>query len=134
MSLFRRIALLGLALGSEAARAPQSAAVAAPGEQIVLVHLKLSDGDMGASGEAGQLFDVEDAVEAALGDKGELDGNEVGGGFFTLYIYGPDSEAILKAIVPALKSPLVRKGSYIEAGPEADPAKRRKLSLPLAGS
>jgi hypothetical protein len=133
VSLFRGIVLLGLALGSEAACAPQSATVAAPDKQIVLVHLKLSDGDMGASGEAGQLFDVEDAVEAALGDKGEFDGNEVGGGFFTLYIYGPDSQVILKAIAPALKNPLVRKGSYIEAGPEADPAKRQRLELPAGG-
>jgi len=99
----------------------------------VLVHLKLSNGYMGASGEAARLFDVEDAVEAALGDTGEFDGNEVGGGFFTLYIYGSDAQAILKAIAPALKNPLVLAGSYVETGPEADPQKRQRQALPIAG-
>jgi len=108
--------------------------VAPPDGQIVLVHLKLSDGKFGASGESFRLYDVEEALEAAVSGKGELDGHEIGGGYFTIYIYGPDTAAILKAIGPALKNPLVRKGSYLVVGPEQDPAKRRKLSLPLAGS
>jgi|GEM_PF-1582122 len=133
MTLLRLLAALAVSLGL-AASAPAAMPIAPSNGQIVLVYLKLSDGNFGASGETFKLYDVEDAMEAAVAGKGELDGHEIGGGYFTVYIYGPDSAVILKAIGPALKSPLVRKGSYLMVGPEEDPAKRRKISLPLAGS
>lgn len=126
-------ALAALAFSpSLAACAPAASKAAPSNSQIVLVHLKLSDEKFGASGESFRLYDVEEAVEAALAGKAELDGHEIGGGYFTIYIYGPDARAILKAIGPALKSPLVRKGSYVLFGLEEEaPEKRRKLILPL---
>lgn len=126
--------ILSLGLAASAPAMPRAAWSSGQNGQIVLVQLKLSDDKFGASGESFRLYDVEDALEAAVAGKGELDGHEIGGGYLVIYIYGPDSAAILKAIGPALKSPLVRKGSYLMVGPEEDPARRRKLSLPLAGS
>jgi hypothetical protein len=122
-----------LAISSAPAACAPAASTAAQssGQQIVLVQLKLSDDGLGASGETFKLYDVEDAVEAALAGKGVLDGHDIGGGFFTIYIYGTDSGAILKAIAPALRNPLVRKGSFVMAGPEEEPAKRRRIELPL---
>ncbi len=120
------VALLGFGVGP-----PAGAGTTRSNDQIILVYLKLSDDKFGASGETSKLYDVEDSLEAALAGTGDLDGHEVGGGYFTIYIYGPDARAVLKAIASTLKNPLVRQGSYVQFGPEDRPEKRQKMRLPL---
>lgn len=119
-------AFLGLGVG-----APALADAARSNGQIIQVYLKLSDDKFGASGETFKLYDVEDSLEAALAGAGDLDGHEIGGGYFTIYIYGPDARAVLRAIASTLKNPLVRQGSYVQFGPEDRPEKRQKIRLPL---
>jgi hypothetical protein len=108
-----------------------SLAWAEPVQQAVIVYLKLSDGGFGAEGEPATLFAVEDAVAAALPDGAE-DGNEIGGGYFAIYAYGPDAEAMLKAIAPVLTGPLIKPGSYavVRFGPPG--AKERRMALPIS--
>jgi len=60
------------------------------------------------------LFALEDALVAALDGKdvGELDGNEIAmdGSDGTIFLYGPDADALFAAIEPVLKSSAVTQG------------------------
>jgi hypothetical protein len=104
-------------------------------EQAVIVAIKLSDNKFGASGESFALYEVEDALEArVLADGvGETDGHEIGEGFFTIYFYGPDAEALWTSIAKAVPA-TTREGSYatIRAGPPG--ATERRVALPLPPS
>ena len=43
---------------------------------------------------------------------GEFDGNEIGGGFFTLYMYGPSALELWEAVAPLLRRFQASAGSY----------------------
>ena len=75
-------------------------------EHALLVHIPLSDDEHGSEEEREALFEVEDQlVEAIEGaGVGEYDGNEVGGGEFVMYIYGPDADALFSAAEPILRT------------------------------
>ena len=85
----RRFAIAVLAiLGSACA---PGADVSTSPEHAVLVHLKLSDSGFGTEAEREALFELEQRLERAIlaAAVGEFDGNEVGEGLCTLYMYGP---------------------------------------------
>jgi hypothetical protein len=95
-------------------------------EQALIIQLKLSDDDFGAEGETYALYSVEDAVERAVRHRGMLDGHEIGAGYFTIYVYGPDADAMFKAVAPVLAKAHLRPGSYVlkrRGGPEQTPEK-----------
>jgi len=71
------------------------------GEQLARLHIPLSDGQLGTKAERDRCFDLEEKIAEAvsLAGVGEHDGNEVGGGEFTIWCYGMDA----KAIVPILR-------------------------------
>lgn len=73
-------------------------------EGAVLTRYALSDGGFGSSWEHEALCGVGDGLNKLLaeGEVGEFDGHDVGGGQFTLYLYGPDPDALLAAVRPIL--------------------------------
>ncbi len=87
---------------------------------------------MGADGESFALYDVEDAVESAISNVGSLDGHQIGGGYFTIFVYGSNAKAMFDAARPALIGPLVKPGSYalLQFGKGKTPVER--IDLPIA--
>lgn len=83
-------------------------------QHALLVYIRLGDDEHGSSGEREDLFELEDRLIEALDAKqaGELDGNEVGGGFFTIYIYGSSASQMWEAAAPILNGFDVPVGSY----------------------
>lgn len=113
-------ALIGLAI--PAAFSPSGSMAAEPADQTVIVYLKLADNEFGAEGESFALYGIEDAVESAIATVGELDGHEIGGGYFTIFTYGKNADVLFQTMRPALNDPLVRPGSYVlvrRGGPSA---------------
>ncbi len=87
-------------------------------EQCVKVIFPFAEGDLTP------LFSLEDELERAIFKHkvGEYDGNEVGEGEATLYLYGPDAEALFQAVLPILSTSKIVKGGYAlkRYGPPAD--------------
>jgi hypothetical protein len=90
-------------------------------EQAVLVHLKLSDDEMGSAQERDRIFELEDKLAGAISERaaGEFDGNEFGEGGCVLYMYGPNADELFAAVEPVLRaSPLVKGGyAVVRYGP-----------------
>jgi hypothetical protein len=74
-------------------------------DQAVLVYLKLSDDRFGTSEERDQIRELSDQLEKAIQDHGvgEFDGDEFGEGQCTLFMYGPDADALFETIEPMLR-------------------------------
>lgn len=83
-------------------------------EQAVILKLKLVSGQMGSDEERQHIHDLEDRLENAIKRSavGDFDGDEYGDGYCTLYMYGPNAEALFEAIQPALQSYRAAPGSY----------------------
>lgn len=97
-------------------------------DHAVIAHLRLSDRSFGSETERAALYLLEDRLAAAIerASAGEFDGNEFGGGECTLYMYGPDADALYNAIVPVLQmNPLARGGYAVKRyGDARDPNAR----------
>jgi hypothetical protein len=80
-------------------------------EQAVIVHLKLPDSEPSID----RFFELEVAVEKAIGGSraGEYDGNEIGGGEFVMFCYGPKADAIYAAIEPVLRASKLSAGALV---------------------
>ena len=52
--------------------------------QRLSIHLKLANNEYGAEGETFELYDVEDAIGAAIEPAGVIEGHEIGKGFFVI--------------------------------------------------
>jgi len=103
----RLITVLPLLLLPAASRAAE--------EQAVLVHLSLSAPQSASKAELTGLLKLEEQVALALerAHAGEHDGNEIGGGEFTIYCYGPNGDRIFAAIEPVLRASALAKGARI---------------------
>ena len=79
------------------------------------------------------LFALEDELTAALEGKGigTLDGNEIAmdGSDGTLFLYGPDADALFAAIEPVLKSSAITQGgnATLRYGPAGQPNVMQKF-------
>jgi hypothetical protein len=104
-------ALIAISVGGSIAPIPTLAGE--PEDQAVIVYLKLTNSEFGLEGESFALYDIEDAVEAAIGDTGRLDGHEIGGGYYTIFTYGRDADELFGTMRSALDSPLIRPGSSV---------------------
>ncbi len=73
-------------------------------EQAVLVHFQLSDSGFGAPSELEVLGGLAEDLREVVAEKavGEYDGHDVGEGQYTLYLYGPDADALFDVIEPVL--------------------------------
>lgn len=72
----------------------------------VLLHFKLSGDEHGTEEERAEVFAIEERLEqlVAASGAGEFDGNEFGGGEAVLYLYGPDKDALWRAIEPQVRA------------------------------
>ena len=91
-----------------------SRTVNAAEEQAVILKLNLVSGPMGTDEERQRIHDLEDHLSDAIKRSavGDLDGDEYGDGYCTIYMYGPSAEALFGAIKPALKGFHAQLGSY----------------------
>ncbi len=113
--------LFGLAVAA-------SGCATAPVQEAVVVNLKLSDAEFGASGETFALYPVEDALSRAVGSLGVVDGHEIGGGYFVIYIYGESADRMYEAIKPTLNNLGARTGSFVvKRGPNDSIGERLEL-------
>lgn len=102
--------------------------------QAVLVHLKLSDAKFGTEDERSKITVLEDELtrNIAAAGVGEYDGNEVGGGEYTLYAYGPDARRLADVVRPSVLKRMTAPGSYliIRSGPPGAPEAREEVVSP----
>ncbi len=98
-------------------------------EHAVLVYFTYGSTDLS------RLFALEEQLETVIGEAraGELDGNEVAtdGSDGTLFMYGPDADALFAAVRPTLEAAEFMKGARIilRYGPPADGVKAREVVL-----
>jgi hypothetical protein len=81
-------------------------------QEALIVHLRMGDSD--AIGKRQDLFSLEDEI-IDLMDKtseGEYDGNEIGEGVFSIYIYGSSAERLWALISPILMTFAIAPGSF----------------------
>ena len=81
--------------------------------QRLSIHLKLANDEYGAEGETFQLYDVEDAIGAAIEPAGVIEGHEIGKGFFVIFVTGARADTLLPMIQKHLSMLRVRSGSFI---------------------
>jgi hypothetical protein len=69
---------------------------------------------MGSDEERQRIHDLEDRLADSIRRSavGDFDGDEYGGGYCTIYMYGPSAEALFRAIEPELKRYSAHAGSY----------------------
>ena len=83
-------------------------------EHRVVLHLPLSAG-MGTAAERRAINVIERRLRAALEKTpavGDYDGNEIGGGDFAIFLYGPNAAALFTAIRPILAHIPLPPGAY----------------------
>ena len=83
------------------------------------------------------IFGLEDALEEAVSAAaaGECDGNDVGQGQCTLYMYGPDADALsaaIQAVVAAHRQMLADGHILLRYGPPEDGVREVKIQIPDA--
>ena len=80
-------------------------------EHAVIVYVVMSNPGFGTKEELAELFKFEEQVASAIerAHAGEHDGNEVGGGEFTIYCYGPNGDKLFAAIEPVLNKSKFKK-------------------------
>jgi len=84
-------------------------------EQAVIAYLKLSDNDLGQPDERDSVHALGEQLERLIKEQqaGEYDGDEFGGGYAKLYMYGPDANKLFAAVIDAIKKHSFRRGSYV---------------------
>ncbi len=93
---------------------PQQAAASGDPQHAVLLHLKLSNDAFGTPDEVKAMHALQDDLDRAIraAAAGELDGDEFGGGYCVIYMYGPDAEKLWDAIAPVLETRPFLEGSH----------------------
>jgi len=85
-------------------------------EQALIITIPLHSGKTGNAEERNKrLYALEDQLIVAIKESGagEYDGNEIGEGVFTIYIYGPSAERLFSVVRPILKKFRPPAGSYL---------------------
>jgi hypothetical protein len=100
-------------------------------DEAFIVSIKLSGDQFGGVDEREGIFRLEDALCEAIdrSNAGEFDGNEFGGGFAVLYMYGPSAIRLAKAVMPVLKAFRVPAGSYAVKRYGKPEAKEERVEL-----
>lgn len=103
-------------------------------DHAVLVYFEYGSTDLS------KLFAVEEALERVIADAevGEFDGNEIAmdGSDGTLFMYGPDADALFAAIRSTLEEVPFMKGARVvlRYGPPEPGTFEQTVTLPLAPS
>ncbi len=99
-----------------------------PPQQSVTAHLRLSKGKFGGSGDVEACQRLETELEEAIvgAQVGEMDGNEIGEGECTLFMFGPDADKLFAAIEARLRASRMSKGGSVvkSYGAPDDPSAR----------
>ena len=84
-------------------------------EHAVLAYLRLSDGEFGGEGEIESIHELTDRLAEAIESAGvgEFDGDEFGDGECSLYMYGPDADALFASIEPILRNSSHATGGHV---------------------
>ena len=84
-------------------------------EHALIITIPLHSGKRGTADELKRLYALEDQLIVAIKESGagEYDGNEIGEGVFTIYIYGPSAERLFAVVRPILKKFRPPVGSYL---------------------
>jgi hypothetical protein len=100
-------------------------------EEAVIVKIPLSDKHRGTLEERQELSGLEDHLSTVVRKSraGEYDGNEFGGGAFTLYFYGPSADELTNLILPTLKTFKAPSGSFFVKRYGKPGAKEVRISL-----
>lgn len=94
-------------------------------EHDVLIHLRLSNRQMGRQQERQDLEELAEQLEAAVSAAGvgEYDGDEIGGGEAILFFAGKDADALLAVLQPLLKRNAFGRTARatVQRGSDAEP-------------
>jgi hypothetical protein len=84
-------------------------------EQALIITIPLHSGTTGSADELKRLHALEDQLILAIKESkaGECDGDEIGEGVFTIYIYGPSAERLFEVVRPTLKRFRPPTGSFL---------------------
>lgn len=102
---------------------------APPPQQAVIVYFDYGSTDFAP------LFDLLDRLEALVDERavGEVDGHEVAtdGTDGSLYMYGPDADALFAVVRPVLESIAFMKGARVKLryGPPEDGVREQQVVL-----
>jgi len=90
-------------------------AAAAAEEQAVILKIRLASGPKGNEDEFKRIAKLEDQLAQAVekASSGDLDGDEFGDGFCTIYLYGPSAERMFASVQHTLKGFRAASGSYV---------------------
>jgi hypothetical protein len=103
-------------------------------EQAVIVHLTLSGDGFGSESDRNRVFELEDALIAAVeyAGVGEYDGNEFGAGEAVFYAYGPDADSLFEVMEPVITEFGPGAGSYaVKRYGDADDASAQEHRVSL---
>ncbi len=105
------------------------------GEQhALLLRLRLSDDAFGSDHDREELFALQEELESAIADVGELDGDGWGEGYCEIFMYGANADALWEAVAPVLEKRPFRRGSTaVRRYGEADDAREEKTDLHWEG-
>ena len=105
--------------------------VSAAEEQALIITIPLHSGKTGNADELKRLYALEDQLIVAIKESGagEYDGNEIGEGVFTFYIYGPSAERLFSVVRPILKKFRPPAGSYLIKRYGKPGSKQDKLAI-----
>jgi len=99
-------------------------------EHAVIAHLRLSDAGFGTPVERQRLMEFEGRLEESIkkAGAGEFDGNEFGNGECVWYMYGPDADALYRAVEPIIREAMTQAGSFVvkRRGAPGDPAAKEE--------
>ncbi|WP_068955258.1 hypothetical protein [Pararhizobium polonicum] len=98
----------------------------------MIISIRLSDSAFDAAGETFELYGLEDELESAVGDFGELDGHETGEGFFRIYFYGVNPDTLVAKMKAILSRGSIPVGSFLELHDDPLGAAIKRVELPLA--
>jgi len=84
-------------------------------EQAVVITIPFHSGKAGNADELKRLYALEDQLIVGIKESGagEYDGNEIGEGVFTIYIYGSSAERLFVVVRPILKKFRPPTGSFL---------------------
>jgi hypothetical protein len=107
------LAVLALVFVAFKTRTPM--VVSAAEEQALIIKVPLDGTGSGNGDEIERLHGLEDKLTVAVKESGAggVDGDEVGEGTFTIYIYGPSAEKLFAVSLPILRKFRPPTGSYV---------------------
>jgi hypothetical protein len=84
-------------------------------EQLLLISLKLSDGEMGSADDEDYVEDLERKLAKKVEDLDFAfwDGHEYGGGYAKIFLYSSDVDKLYKTIYKTLKNINFTPGSLV---------------------